>query len=361
VSLALLISWLFLSIGEALVAPGTDSVSARLAEWARQHHLGGLVTKAEQIQYRLHPPRTGGSPNGGIPKTTSGSGSGAGAQVLPQLVPAPAALRPLAAGAALPGEGIWQSLDTVHGLPALRATYLRPDSAHTSYLTGVAWMDQRLVTFTLHPGTSQPGGSGWHVPSLIAPQETSGLIAAFNSGFTLADSRGGYFAEQRTVARLIAGRASLVVRKDGTATVGQWGRDVRMSADVASVRQNLDLIVDHGRPVSYLNDNTGDRWGRTVGNAYYVWRSGIGITASGQLIYAAGDALSAESLARVLADAGAVRAMQLDINRDWTSFDYYHVQNGVVTARKLTSDEFRPARRYLSTSSRDFYTVYARP
>jgi hypothetical protein len=222
-------------------------------------------------------------------------------------------------------------------------------------------MDPRLVTLTLHPGTSQPGGTGWHAPPRIPAQAVNGLIAAFNSGFTLADSRGGFYAEHRTVARLIRGRASLVVRTDGTATIGQWGRDVSMSSGVASVRQNLDLIVDGGRPVPYLDNNAGDRWGRTVGNSYYVWRSGIGITASGALVYAAGDALSADSLARILVDAGAVRAMQLDINRDWTSFDYYRMQNGVVSAYKLTADEFRSARRYLSTSSRDFYTVYARP
>ena len=325
VLLGLAASWLFLSVGEALTAPGSDPVSARLAEWARQHHLGGLVNRAEQAQYRLHPPRTGGKPAGGIPTLVHGSAAAV------SNTPAPATLASLA-GPPLPGEGVWQTLATVHGQPALRATYLRPDATHTSYLTGIAWMDPRLLTFTLHPGTVQPGGSGWQARPMITTDRTAGLVAAFNSGFTLAD---------RTVSPLVAGRASLVVRADGTATVGQWGRDVSMSSSVAAVRQNLDLIVDAGRPVAGLADNGGNRWGVTIGNRYYVWRSGIGVTAGGQLVYAAGNALSAASLAAMLTDAGAVRAMELDINPDWTSFDYYRVTSAAVTASKLTADEVR--------------------
>src|SRR5450631_1234945 len=45
----------------ALTAPGNDSVGARLAESARDHGLGAVVTGLENLQYRLHPPRTGGA------------------------------------------------------------------------------------------------------------------------------------------------------------------------------------------------------------------------------------------------------------------------------------------------------------
>ena len=46
---------------------------------------------------------------------------------------------------------------------------------------------------------------------------------------------------------LRAGAASFVIYVDGTATVGQWGRDVTMTPNVTSVRQNLDLLVDNGQ------------------------------------------------------------------------------------------------------------------
>jgi hypothetical protein len=51
-----------------------------------------------------------------------------------------------------------------------------------------------------------------------------------------------------------------------------------------------------------------------VGNAVQVWRTGVGIDARGNLIYAAADGQTVETLARILQRAGAVRAMQFDIN-----------------------------------------------
>ena len=49
VLLVLVTAW---SLGRALAAPGTDSTSARLAEWARNHGLGPLVTAAEVALHR---------------------------------------------------------------------------------------------------------------------------------------------------------------------------------------------------------------------------------------------------------------------------------------------------------------------
>src|SRR5207253_2265803 len=48
-------------------APGTYSVAARLAEWGRDHGLGGLVTCLEERQYDRSRPAVGGLPSGGIP------------------------------------------------------------------------------------------------------------------------------------------------------------------------------------------------------------------------------------------------------------------------------------------------------
>ena len=92
-----------------------------------------------------------------------------------------------------------------------------------------------------------------------------------------------------------------------------------MTPDVVSVRQNLDLLVDNGRPVPGLNSNDTAQWGFTLGNQIYVWRSGVGVTADGALVYVGGPSLNITSLADVLAAAGCVRAMELDINTDWVN------------------------------------------
>lgn len=343
------------SVGRALTAPGTDSVAARLAEWGRDHGASSLIDAAERWRYRQHPPRTGGALAGGIPDP---AGAGAAANPARRNV----AVRPLSpvppvVSPGLPDEGRWRTLATVGGRPALQAAYLRPDATHTSYLAGVAWIDPKLLRFVLHPGTQEPGHGPWQLaPSL--PTDRTGLTAAFNSGFRLAEAQGGYYADGRTVGTLRAGSAALVINQDGSATVGQWGRDVSMTPSVAAVRQNLALLVDGGHVVDGIDGNAGHRWGATLGNKLYVARSGVGVTAAGALVYASGNSLSAGTLADLLARAGCVRAMELDINPDWTSFSYYEPIGG--TAQKLLANMQRPANRYQTTSTRDFVAVYAR-
>ena len=73
-----------------------------------------------------------------------------------------------------------------------------------------------------------------------------------------------------------------------------------------------------------------------------------------------GPALSARSLAEVLLHAGAVRAMELDINPTWTSAMWYsHPSGGGILPHKVLPFQ-RPADRYLSPTSRDFVAAYTR-
>ena len=74
------------------------------------------------------------------------------------------------------------------------------------------------------------------------------LVAAFNSGFKLQDSHGGYVAEGRQAPGhpLINGQASLIIRTNGSPTVGMWGRDAVAGPDIRAVRQNLTLLIDGG-------------------------------------------------------------------------------------------------------------------
>src|SRR5664280_633372 len=204
------------SVGQALTASGTDSVAARLAEWARGHGGARVVTWAEQLQYRLYPPKTGGTPAGGIPGST---GTDPHLQASRPLHPVPAVVSP-----ALPGEGQWRVLTAVRGHSAVQAAYLRPDATHTSYLAAVAELDPALVRVDLHPGTQEPGHGPWSLPPAL-PADKTGVVAAFNSGFRLGEAQGGYYSDERTVGTLRPGAASLVIKRDGTATVGQWGRD----------------------------------------------------------------------------------------------------------------------------------------
>jgi hypothetical protein len=362
------------SYTRALSVPGGGTFSARSADWVRQMGGTNLVAWLENVWYSHHPPPTGGTPglNGGKLEPSGSGGSSPGSA--PNAAPAaPAAdLQPMAppnpveaiAQPPLPGEGSWQPIGSpVQGVPALYAAYLRPDPVHTSLTAALVWIDPALVKLQLVAGSLQPGGSGWQDAAPLPAAELAGLVATFNSGFRLPDARGGYYEAGRTGAPLVDGAASLVIHQDGTATVGQWGRDVTMSPDVLAVRQNLSLIVDGGAIPPLVYTNSTRTWGATVRNAVLVWRSGIGVTASGALVYAAGPGLSVPSLATLLVHAGAVRAMELDINTAWVSFVSYNTVTGTASAANgslLLPGMSGGTARYLGPSTRDFFAVLSR-
>ena len=112
-----------------------------------------------------------------------------------------------------------------------------------------------------------------------------------------------------------------------------------------------------GRPNPNLSD--GPEWGATLGNAIQVWRSAVGIDRHGNLIYAAANYQTVGSLAAIMIRAGAVRAMELDINTYWTSFITYRYPGAGDPANLLPTMDRSPE-RYLTPDDRDFFAVYAR-
>jgi hypothetical protein len=358
--------WFAWSMGRALAAPGGGTVSDRVAEWARDHYLGPLVTFGEWITYQ--PPKVGGKPSFAL--TAPGSaqlppGSLAAAKALrgrQQVAPVFPARLKSRAGRPLPGEGVWRVLASVHGIPAMYGTYLRPDRVHTAYAEGIVSMDQRLVRFQLHPGAEDPGPGNWRVPPAVPRGSRSGLLATFNGGFKIASARGGFYLNGVRKGALQRGAASVVYYRDGRVDIGSWGRDVHMTRQVKGVRQNLRLIVDHGKVPASVDLSVQSNWGATLGGGEFVWRSGVGITRSGRVIYAYGPALNVQELAGLLQRAGCVRAMQLDINPDWMSFMYYRSGRHPAdpTPVNLLPDQVQPPDRFYATSSRDFTAVFAR-
>ena len=258
--------------------------------------------------------------------------------------------------------GVIRIVNFAHGevtVIAMYAAFLRPDPVHTSLVTAVAWMDPTVVRLVGYAGVVEPGGSWTNeapIPSFARPA----LLAAFNSGFKMRDARGGYYADGRTARPLVPGAATMVISPNGVPNIGQWGRDFTLGPSVAFARQNLALIVDGGQPVADLATGNA-KWGSTVGNAVYVWRSGAGITADGAIVYAAGNGLSASTLAAVLTRAGAVRAMELDINSTWVDFFTYGPNLlGGISVYKLLPDMRPSTNNYLTASSRDFIAVFRR-
>ncbi|HEV2428146.1 MAG TPA: hypothetical protein VGS61_08005 [Acidimicrobiales bacterium] len=342
------------------------SYMARAAEWGRQHGMGGVVTWVETEWYKLHPARKGGLPSG-----SHVFGEGPTKVVLPSGVahlPAPTTIATPAAHA-LPGEGVWHVVArrASDGAPGLYVAYVRPDPVHTSYVVGVAWMDPTVLQAQLYSGSFIPGvGMPFRHTAPIPPVASRSLVAAFNAGFRMQDANGGYYTDGRTLIPLRTGAASAVVYRDGQMTVGAWGQGgLVMSAQVASVRQNLDLIVRDGRAVPGLANQNTDKWGKVIGNSFNVWRSGMGVTKNGAIVYVGGPALSISDLANVLVRAGVQSGMELDINTDWVQFAYFAgAPNAAVSGANGTNllggMTYPPSRFFASWMNRDFYTMSLR-
>jgi hypothetical protein len=347
------------SVGHALTAPGGGSVSSRLAEWARDHYLGPVVTFGEWLTY--NPPKVGGKPSFSlaVPSGEAVTHKYAKAHGFKPIIPAQLST---VAGTPLPGEGVWRVIETVRGEPALFSTFLRPSSTYSSYVAGIVSIDQRLVSFQLHPGSEDPGPGNWGSQPWIPPGSRRGLLATFNGGFKLDTAGGGFYLNGITRGTMTKGAASVVYYRNGTIAIGTWGSELTMTSDVVGVRQNLKLIVDHGQVPNSVNYNVITSWGATLGGGYYVWRSGLGITADGRVIYVYGPAMNVRELADILQQAGAVEALQLDINPFWMSFMYYEKDGhpSDPTPVNLLTAQQQTAYRYYSIYSRDFTSVYAR-
>ena len=164
------------------------------------------------------------------------------------------------------------------------------------------------------------------MPDYIPASQRTGLLATFNGGFKLNSAGGGFYLNGIYHGALVNGAASVVYYKNGTVKIGEWGRDFTMNSSIAGVRQNLKLLVDHGQVSASANSDVTTNWGATLGGGYYVWRSGIGITKDGRVVYVYGSALNAQDLGLLLQRAGAVEGMQMDINPAWMKFDYYQAK-----------------------------------
>jgi len=287
------------------------------------------------------------------------------AATIPHLAP-PERFVPLP-GTLLPGEGGWRPYGRkVGGMTAVYEMHLATGPAFPGAQVGIAWMDTSLLRATLYSGSTIPGGGPYRHSAPVGGSAARTLVAAFNAGFLMDNTNGGYFTDGKVVAPLRVGAASAVIYKSGRITVGMWGRDVRMTRAVAAVRQNLNLLVDHGRPVPGLNPNDTSVWGYTLGNQAHVWRSGLGVTPGGALVYVAGADLDITELADLLVRAGSVWAMELDINTDAVSYSTYNPTLATGAASPSNGTDLvagmvgTPARYFYPWWSRDFFTMSAR-
>ena len=342
----------------ALVGP---TMTAQIESWYL-----GLSNTASQMQYQLgnkqvntpwkvatkvpHPTSTP------IPSPTSPAWSTLSPMPLPSMTPL--------VSPALAGEGAWTIQDNAPApydyLPLDAKAFIRPDPSHPYAIVTLQQFDNRFTLLHIVGGTVEPGGPrGARGPGIIPANDVQGntLLAAFNGGFKYSDGQYGLMTNGVVYVPPQPNAATIAITKEGKLILGLWGVDPLLDSqntDLVAWRQNGALLINQGIINPLTHD--GAAWGGTILNSVYTWRSAIGITAQGTLLYAAGNALTAETLGEALKAAGAVMAMQTDINPFWVrAFLYNRNDNGQLTISKLNPQMQGSGYEYLYGTQRDFF------
>src|SRR5579884_731976 len=338
-----------------MLKPSSLPLWPRSVEWLRAHHGNWLVDEAEHYYYSWKAPKKGGPQLQALPAL--GLKPVRRTHVRHHAAPWPPRIRPVFAHA-LPGEGAWNwTGPLVRGKAPVLVTTFRTEVDYPRIVAYVAWFDHTRTAVSWYPGRYEPPSAPVRGPIEVPSGERWRLLATFNGGFIYRDGSNGSSIAGLQYEPLKDGLATMVAYRDGRVDVKTWTGGPVAGREIAFARQSLPLIVDNGRLNPALNDSS--QWGFTLGNAVRVWRTGAGVDRRGNLIYAAADDQTVVTLARILQRAGAVRAMQLDINPEWPTLITYTHHHGIVPT-KIVPNYQQPATRYLVPDDRDFFAVYRR-
>ena len=388
-SLVGILSLLFgVSIGSTFAESDGEPSQVVAATWMRDNHLGWVVARAEDVYFTyINVAEVGGEPeiSAQFPSPEADQ-QDIETVTMPAPAPVPSSsateVKPLPRAHLNPpqnitspvtdpepGEGEWQPVASkVDKIPAIYVTRVRADDIYTMYYATAMWIDTTLTRTMFIPGYQEPGGPN-PFNGALPESQWEYVLANFNGGFRINDTRGGYFYDGEMVKELVDGRASAVVMRDGTMHIGKWPRDFKNlrndkgdpAPEVMVVRQNLDLIIDKGiSEVSSENDNI--VWGATTDKTSMTWRAAIGERPDGSLVYVIGEYLSATGLANTLVGAGVEQAMVLDMNLWWAAAFYFnHKKSGKIKCHKLEPAIQGDCERFLNDYKRDSFQVLSRP
>lgn len=270
----------------------------------------------------------------------------------------PANLPPVIAGD--PIDGVWQPTSiVVRGSSAVYLARVRNTDAPNLNYTSVAWFDTNLLAFGQVPGTVMPEAHFDHGTGMVSQNLRQFYVAGFANGYKMNQSQGGYFKDGKTYVKMVPGKATLLTYPNGSLRLVVWGRSP-VPPGYAVARQNLKPIVDNG--VAMIQTENQQKWGTTwhgLGKGKnYVWRSGLGVRSDGSLVYVQGDWLSGRGLAALLARAGAVTAMALDMNSGFANGYLYGPY--LPHPKLINPNNPNDPMSFYKPSERDFVAVFAR-
>ncbi len=292
--------------------------------------------------------------------------------------PRPEPITPLYSSPKLDGEGVWTgegAPTSKDGRPLLYKTVYRPSVDFPNSIVYMALFDMKRIKPRFFIGNTEPGV--YEISNTHEDENLSKIVAITNAMWMQRHARGaGAIFRRREVYPMVDGMATLVVYKDDSADVLEWGPDIPRDL-VQDARQLRYLIVKNGRVVQnvakdgkiddaeiglggFLVDNRGNSTMRKK-----LWflanRTAFGVRKDGNLIFAMGHHVSTRDLARALVLAGCERAMHGDANIHNIVCNFYFrdEKDKIVKRDKLSPEQLKyTMRRYDQGYSKDFFAFY---
>lgn len=259
-------------------------------------------------------------------------------------------------------EGVWKIMtaDTSTADGIMAVTFVRPDVSRPYAVVTLVQIDMSKVNLGTVAGTKEPGGKLGNTGTGKVPQEiidSNRLLAAFDGGFQYRDGKYGMIVGDKTYLPLENNLGTVIGYKNGAVKIINYHGE-NLGNNVDFVRQNCPILIENGKS-GVENIESKALWGRTPTSSIYTWRTGMGLTKRGNLIFAVGNSLTPETLAKALIMGGAKNAIQLDINPNWVRFNIFSpLGNGKYSSKPLTRDLKDGAASYLTGYVKDFFYVY---
>jgi hypothetical protein len=251
----------------------------------------------------------------------------------------------------------WRPADQWAGAkPSIYTSSVVPHANQPGVRVYAAWIRTSSTDLALYPGYEGPGPSTLpRGPEMVPANADLRLLATFNSGFYEKDGPAGFYTAHTLYDPMINGLATVVRYANGKVDIIDWKGGPKPAPSIVMARQNLALLVEHSAPTPSSADNA--LWGITLGGAPAVWRTALGVDAQGNLFYVAAPEQTSQSLAAIMVQFHAVRAMQLDINPEWPIFVTYAGAGAKAPSLFVPNPNQIPG-RFLYPSTKDFFAVF---
>jgi len=288
-------------------------------------------------------------------------------------------IKPLYTSPRLAGEGVWESSGSPRdsqGRPMIYKTFYRPSVDFPNAIVYMMVVDMSKAFMQYYVGTQEPGAP--MAVSEVESEMRSRIMAFTNAMWMQRHSRGaGAIFRGKVIYPMVEGMASLIVFKDGSADIQEWGPDIPLHM-VRDARQLRHLIVKNGMVVQSIMRN-GKLEDSEIGLGFllggggkdqdgkHFWfvahRSAFGIRKDGNLVFAIGHHIGTKDLAKALVLAGCERGMHGDANPHNIVANLY-IRDGfgnLVTKNRLSPEQSKyTLKRYEDAYSKDFFGFFFR-